>query len=230
MEEVAPVEASHVTLPRVEEVFSPGTSVSLHYSLDRIVRSHRSRVEDLTDDALILLAPETRGIPERVPAGTEVTLLARRQAGSFAATVVAREVRPGSPALLVVSRPKHVEKTSQRQFFRVEVDLPVSEGDVTGRIVNLSGSGCLLVTSATNPSNVGTKVRLVLSLPGTARQLPVTGIVVRSDGAREEGQSKIGIEFVELHENTQDAIVRYLMKRQAELIRLGLAKRTGHTA
>lgn len=224
------MESSTATMPSVEEVFRPGTSVSLHYSLDRIVRSHRSRVEDLTGDALILLAPEARGIPERVPPGTEVTLLARHKAGSFAATVVAREVRPGSPALLVVSRPRRMEKTSRRQFFRVEVDLPVSEGDVTGRIVNLSGSGCLLVTSATNPPGLGSKVRLVLDIPGIPQQLSVTGIVVRSETATNKDQHRIGIEFVELHENTQEAIVRYVMRRQAGLIRLGLAKRTDHIA
>lgn len=205
--------------------FSVGAQVHIEYVDDNgELLSFRTRIDDVTDQSLMLQLPYQKGVPVRFEPGSHVLILRQddEQRISYAATVTVVETRPGTLPLLIVTKPTDYEVVPRRRFFRCPVRLPVQIGEVQGEATNLSGSGVLVVLPAQSEWKPGVEVNLALSLPGEREPLILNGRVVRVRNLPGGSRQAVAFDFVHLRERTQDTIIRYLFIRQRELIRQGL--------
>lgn len=185
--------------------------------------TYRTRIEDVTEQAIVVQLPYEKGRPVRFAADETVVLLRQDDTRrvSYAATVKVLETRPGSVPLLLLSKPTDYDVVPRRRFFRCPVRLAVRVEGHAGEATNLSGSGVLVVLPAGDGWKVGTEYSLELQLPGEPDPLLLTGRAVRTNRL---GTTKVAVafDFVHLHEKVQDRIIRYLLVRQRELISRGL--------
>ncbi len=213
-----------VSDPTGVAAFPPGCSARVQcMRSDGTGQAFRVFVEDAAADGLTLRLVGGRCPTGGLGAGVRLALVRHTPRTALAGSVRLREVRWGDPPILLTDVPDDVRPATHRHLFRVDVDLPVHGDGWKGRIVNLSGSGCLLrVERGTAPPLSGS-VRLVVSLPGLAGPLALQGEVVRRP--RLGAANAVGIEFVALGRREQDEIVRYVSRRQSELLRKGALPR-----
>lgn|GEM_PF-637218 len=182
-------------------------------------RSLQAHVEQSTADRMVLQPlPNQPGaaVPD---IGRRVHLRFLREVGSAVARVVSRG-SPESP--LVLTRPMRLVRESRRRLYRIDVQLAAETSLGPARVVNLSGSGCLLaLPEGDDPAAPGTQVEVRLPLPGAPTPVRVRGRIVR-EFRPEAGGRRIGVDFGRLPAREEDAIVRYVFLRQAELLRRGL--------
>lgn len=205
--------------------FAIGVSVLVEAVDDKgEVVTYRTRIEDVTEQAVLLQLPYERGSPVRFEPDDHLLLLRQddEQRVSYAATVTVLETRAGTLPLLVVTKPRDYEVVPRRRFFRCPVRLSVRVDDVQAEATNLSGSGVLVLVPADPRWKPGTEAQLQLVLPGEADPLCVTGRLVRANKVAGGTRLALAFDFVHLHEKIQDTIIRYLLVRQRELIRKGL--------
>ena len=204
--------------------FPPGCSARLQrLRSDGTSEVFRVFVEDAAVDGLTLRLVGGRRPTGGLGAGARLALVRHTPRAALAGAVRLREVRWGDPPILLTDVPDGVKPVTHRHLFRVAVDLPVHGDGWKGRIVNLSGSGCLIRVERGTAPPTGGSVRLVVSLPGLAGPLALQGEVVRRP--RVAAANAVGIEFVALGRREQDELVRYVSRRQSELLRKGALPR-----
>ena len=205
--------------------FAIGASVLIETVDDRgEIVTHRTRIEDMTEQTLSLQLPYERGAPIRFQPDDHLLLIRQddKQQLSYAATVRVVETRGGSLPLLVVTKPADYEVMPRRRFFRCPVRLAVRVEEVEGQATNLSGSGVLVVLPPDPRWKPGTEAHLELLLPGEAEPFLLSGRVVRVSKVAGGTRLAVAFDFVHLREKIQDRIIRYLLVRQRELISKGL--------
>lgn len=118
---------------------------------------------------------------------------------------------------------KTVEKTgaAKRQNDRLQHELLVAyrtvDGFITDWAVNISRGGMFINTR--NPLALGSTVRLIISLPDAAFPFDLTGKVIRVsefDNAQNQVPG-MGIEFVDVDEEKQVRIERFVERLRKEL-------------
>jgi hypothetical protein len=77
-----------------------------------------------------------------------------------------------------------------------------------GTSVNISVKGMLLET--VEPLDIGAKLDLTFTLPGTGGPVRAVGQVVREDATRDGGSPRLGIEFLSLRDGARDRIRTYV--------------------
>ena len=77
-----------------------------------------------------------------------------------------------------------------------------------GLSLNISVKGMLLETK--EPLDIGSKIDLTFTLPGSAGPVRAVGQVVREDPARDGGPPRLGIEFLILRDGARDRIRSYV--------------------
>lgn len=168
----------------------------------------------------LVLRVLTSGIRwDGVRPGTLLTLFRHGRFDAYTGNVRMRELALGPPVLLLTDVPVGVERRAHRDLYRVDVDLPADGEDWAGRVRNLSGSGCLLVIAEASTLVPGTGVDLQIGLPPPHGPLLVSGEVARTP---ERPPGAVGVEFLGLTRGQQDNLVRYVTRRQAELLRKGM--------
>lgn len=209
----------------IDRLLAPGAQVEISFTLQGFIKNFRSAVHDLNRETLLVVAPSTRGIPERIPPGTQMSLRVKKAVDAYVALVYAMEVRRPSAGdalpLLVTSRPAKVEKVSPRAFYRVDVDLPCQGETFAGRVINLSGNGCMVVVHEGKMPQAGADMRISLRLPNFTEPIPMEARVVRRFEPEGKAPGRIALETRNIHERSQDLIVRYVFQRQRELMQLG---------
>jgi type IV pilus assembly protein PilZ len=118
---------------------------------------------------------------------------------------------------------KTVEKTgaAKRQNDRLQHELLVAyrtvDGFITDWAVNISRGGMFINTR--NPLALGSTVRLIISLPDAAFPFDLTGKVIRvSEFDNVQNQVPgMGIEFVDVDEEKQVRIERFVERLRKEL-------------
>jgi type IV pilus assembly protein PilZ len=118
---------------------------------------------------------------------------------------------------------KSKEKTgiAKRQNDRLQHELLVAyrtvDGFITDWAVNISRGGMFINTR--NPLALGSTVRLIISLPDAAFPFDLTGKVIRvSEFANDQNQVPgMGIEFVDVDEEKQVRIERFVERLRKEL-------------
>jgi len=102
----------------------------------------------------------------------------------------------------------------RRREARVPVSIAVwshtAPGSDPGRglSLNISVKGMLLETK--EPLDIGSKLDLTFTLPGSAGPVRAVGQVVREDPASDSGPSRLGIEFLILRDGARDRIRSYV--------------------
>ncbi len=203
-------------------LLQPGTAVQIAWTEGGHEHRHRTLVADLTPEALLLQAPTRRGVVVRIDAGRRLELSVRRDASAFHSAAVAIGLEQGAPPLLRLKLPAPWTETSQRDFFRVDVDLPARTSAGPGRLTNLSGGGCLLALDSPPYPDPGATLQLTLALPGVDTPITLAAVVVRVFD--QEGAARFGLSFRAPDRRTQDRLVRYVAVRQREMLRLGLLR------
>ena len=197
----------------------PGHQVFLEwYGPDDVYHAARSALEEVRADQLVFLAPLERGHPVALPPGTAISVVSQGRRHAVLAEVRAVRTEPGDPPLLVTTAPTQLTPTTPRRFVRVPVELPATLSDGRGWLMDLSATGCLLRWVQGRPPDPGTTVTLQVTLPPATAPISLTGRVVRVEPARRAA----GLDFVGLDRRTQEAIIRYVARRQSELLRQGL--------
>ncbi len=207
----------------------PNDTIELQ-TLDASDLIYRTRVEDVTDHALLVAAPIQRGHVVPISVGTELQLSYIRDSmgkqGRYTALgVVARRYVDRLPILQIdVSQPW--ERIQERDFVRVDVLLAAKysrvldgkpEGSRTGQVTNISGGGVLLVTD--QPLAVGERVWLAFKVDDTL--LETLGSVRRVEAVPDAGYGS-GVAFENIDDKSRQVIIQFVFKRQLELKRKGL--------
>ncbi len=195
---------------------------------------HDSIVEDLGPDVLVAAMPIEKGVLVPLPEGTSVKVCFPRQGALYVCntSVVSRVMEP-LPSLWLAP-PRDVHRLQRRQSFRlplllvptevlVKVEDGVWEAVPDTLILDISADGMRLTSR--QPMDVGTemKVRFELELPPDNREIAATGVVVRSCdlGQRELRRYQMGVRFLHIRRGDQDAICRFIFRKQAEMRRQG---------
>lgn len=213
--------SSSVNEMPIEKAFRPGSQILLEwFDPQGVYHSARTMLQDVGEQGMCLEAPIERRMMVRIEPGTEITLACHRKSDSVVAVVRVTELKPGTPPLLLTTLPQATDRTTQRRFYRVDVDLPVAFENGGGRMLNLSGSGCLLRWEEADAPDPGHQVAFDVKLPSFSLAMSLAGRVVRSYPSRD----RAAVDFVGLTRAQQDELVRYVFLRQNELLRLGMLR------
>jgi len=128
--------------------------VELHVPAGESVAIFTVRVQEITNDGVIIDRPiiEQRLMP--APPGKSVDIYFQRQDATyrFASKILSESVLDRLPVLLI-QKPKEIERIQRREHFRLDIDLPIrlrllrSAGGeiispyIKGKIINLSAGG-----------------------------------------------------------------------------------------
>jgi uncharacterized protein (TIGR02266 family) len=110
---------------------------------------------------------------------------------------------------------------TERQADRLEHELLVAyktvDGFITDWAVNISRGGIFINTR--NPLEVGTTVRLIISLPDTAFPFDLSGRVTRVNHPHNPSNhvSGMGIEFLDVEDDKRERIERFVERLRKEL-------------
>lgn len=189
-----------------------------------------SRLEDEDEDTLFFAAPTAKSalVPLHVGQRVQIYYVSDQPSGpavyEFEGRVKGLKQEPVPLVLLPV--PGSVTRKQQREFVRVECDLPVRFRPAdqekhpfayrNGRCLDLSGGG--LVLSASDPDLIpGSTWDVELALPEgkVAARAKVVRLVPRKD----KSGYNAAMRFVVLGEPLRDRIMRYVFARQLELRR-----------
>ena len=182
-----------------------------------------SRIEDKGADFLTIAAPYRRGSFLPPEPGREVfaRVTADSCAYQFKATLVRCEEDP--IPMWVLTPPTDLQKIQMRAYVRLNIVLDanleilenLSDGQILATLTrDISAGGIRVVMN--RPLNQGTKVKVVMPLPGTCT-VEATGEVVREIPPElESDRPSAAIEFVEVKEKTRGEIVKFIFKKQVE--------------
>ncbi|NLJ33625.1 MAG: flagellar brake protein [Firmicutes bacterium] len=142
---------------------------------------------------------------------------------TFSSPVVGK--RSGPPPLLILEYPTTFYRSQRRQFVRlqtliaVSVELPESpQTSYQGHAINISAGGVYLVME--KKCKPGTVINLTLQKPSLPK---ILGKVLRSyPSMRGPGLWEWAVEFIDITEQEQDKIMKYIFAKQLELRRRGL--------
>jgi len=206
----------------------PNKIIELYVERSSGVVVHRTRVEDVHDDTLLVGAPLERGqvIPIRV--GTRLIVEYKDEGikteGRFTNRAVVERRFDGQVPTLLLRLTGNWEKTQERMFVRVDVLIdaafaPVVDGRIqavqTGTILNLSGGGLLLSADF----ELAESDVIWISFPIDARSIRTLGQVVRVRQL-ENDTIGYGITFLEIDEKQRQEIIQFVYQRQLELRRM----------
>lgn len=187
-----------------------------------------SRIEDITEENVVIAMPMTKGYPVIIPNGSIVLgrIVSKGQVYQFESRVVGKKISPLPVWLL--TPPTNIIKVQQRSFVRMDVVLPAkmqvltpeNEGEEAafagGKVFtkNISGGGLCLITE--EPIDIGIQLHLEVELP-EQEILSITGRVARVEKPQNDRQLFwIGVEFLDVSETIRSRIIRFVFKKQLE--------------
>ncbi|MEW6045943.1 MAG: flagellar brake protein [Bacillota bacterium] len=196
---------------------------------------YRTRVEGLTDNRLALAAPIHLGARLQLPPGTRVIVHVLRSDPARGArfeghTEVLANREENGVLMLVLAMPQW-QRIQLRSWTRVNVMVPVRwrptrRADrqvlrwVETESRDLGGGG--LVIWATHPPGVGQLLSVAIELPESTVEAVAEVVRVQALGEDQGGGFGVALKFVEIAEPDRDRIIRFVLRRQAEMRRMGL--------
>jgi c-di-GMP-binding flagellar brake protein YcgR len=216
-------------LPTLPELFKIGGAISLEV-VDNGggPRTFPSRVEDVLPDRLVVGMPMRAGMFVILPAGAPVMATIAREDATYVLPARVLGYRTEPFRLLELGAAGPIERRQQRHHVRLDITLTPRRAAVLGpdqtetplrcTIVNLSAGGVRLRMA--QPLEVDQRLRLTIELPSaglfamTARVLRVT-----TYQAERSTSYEAGCRFLDLTVRDRDAITRFVLQTQAELIR-----------
>lgn len=203
----------------------PNQLVELHLESAAGPQVYRTRVEDVYDDFLVVGAPMQRGqlVPIRVGTALRIEFKVQNalKEGRFRNQAILEKRFQTNIPLLQFRLLGTWEKTQERSFVRVPVFIDAvfvvqstEGGEVqahTGLLLNLSGGGFQLRTSY--PFELDDEVNISFYLE--KRQIVAKAFVARF--VPTDNGHDLGFSFVDLLEQTRQAIIKFVFKRQIDL-------------
>ena len=198
-------------------------------------RGYSSRIEDITDDRIMVAMPMDEKHRPVIPApGEHLMCKAGGKGTSYRFFAIYKDKGRDPIPVLFISRPDVVEKVQNREFVRVQVTRPVvlraigDDGAVGEMILtttnDLSGGGVGVVHNAPLPldSNVTVEMENIPNI----ELLKTLGRVVRCDEVDVAGKKiyKIGIKFLELSRMDQNKLIKYIFELQRKNLAKGIGK------
>jgi c-di-GMP-binding flagellar brake protein YcgR len=191
-----------------------------------------SRVENLTENSLILVAPMKNRQPLILAPGTSLNIWLWNDKAIYVFRTYLLENMEASIAKIIVAYPKLIERVQKREFVRVGLVLEVllsyfnslgEEEVIRCQSRDISGGGMMLVLKNYVPLKKGCKIKAQFMLDKTLIKTPA--IIVWNDWELDsEGieRNLIGIKFTNIAETDRKIIIKSVYKRQIELKRKGL--------
>lgn len=198
--------------------------------------SFASRIEDITEDELIVAMPvNSKRVPVIPRSNEKLYALAGGKQCRYRFFTTFRKISRLDDRIPVwhISRPTEVERHQNREFVRVRVTLPVQvrlidedgsiQNPVLTKTVDFSGNGICFVLD--HEVKLGTMAALALEdIPGVGSIEQMSRVarctsVERNDGTR---VYHIGAAFQHLSPAVSNKIVRYLFSVQRAIIAKGI--------
>ncbi|CUH96107.1 hypothetical protein P22_2195 [Propionispora sp. 2/2-37] len=187
-----------------------------------------SRIEDITEEYMVIAMPMTKGYPVIIPNGSVVLgrVVSKGQVYQFESRVLGKRISPLPVWLLTL--PTNIVKVQQRSFVRLDIVLPAKmqvltpdnetdEASLSDNRVftkNISGGGLCLITG--EPVDIGTQLQMEVEIP-EQEVLRVIGRVARVEKPQNDRQLFwIGVEFLDVSESIRSRIIRFVFKKQLE--------------
>lgn len=186
----------------IEKVFAPGKKVLVECIDNQMnVNNYQTIVEDLEGAYLVLQAPIINGKPVSFQESQELTLrrIEQQEQEAYVTNVFVIDVRQDKIPLLVCSKPKKIDRTSLRRFTRFGVNLPFTyklekdDLNLTGRINDLSLSGCYALVNPDDRLKAGSVLEIIIAMPGEGSALNIKARVIRVDDPAENEESLTGL-------------------------------------
>ena len=199
-----------------------GQVVQAHFSDRRgMERTQTASVESVGADSLLLRLPAGPSPLAELPPQRDLQLVVHQE--NTTAVGLARVLGHPASDLLHTTIPAQLHRTTERRMFRVAVSLPVRTSRGPGRILDLSGCGCLLRLEGATPPLPGQVLELSLPLPGSPDPLEIRCRVVRLS-RRAHQRPHVALEF-QHSRRVADTVARYVHLREREMLRRGSAER-----
>jgi len=204
----------------VQQPFKPGARVQMDVAATKNAprRTAYTTIVAAEPHRLVLGVPPDGSGTARIQPGTELTLWRYKGITTYMTTVTVIAAKRGDPPLIVTSAPRATRALDRRTFYRVKAGLPFRSGEVAGEVRDLSGNG-LLVAIPAGPFSPGGLYEVEVDVPGAASTLCAAARAVRVQPG--ETEDLVGMAFEKINRQTQEELVRYIFRRQRELIRLG---------
>ncbi len=199
---------------------------------DGVVRNYASRIEDIQFGDLGLAMPMERGkyvrFMENQPVTVYVTVRGLYYFFNSNVTATDEELVP----IIWVAQPHQAERLERRRFVRIAVDIRPHELHVMGpkdshwrplrgKILDISAGGICFTCDTTLQKNG--RVKASFSLPDHSTQVQTEGEVVRLEGDPYglSHRRLAGATFRRLGYREQEAIIKFVLRKQSEMIRRG---------
>ena len=197
------------------------------------LETYKSRVEDITDDSIIVAMPfDSRRIPVIPMAGSRVQtkIVANTCAYRFTSNYISSGMNP--VPVWKISKPPVMERFQNREFVRVKITRPIDvrvvdedgalQPMVTTNTVDISGGGLCFVMF--NVIRIGTKVTMEMDNLPHIELLSLMGEVVRCHEVDISGIKvyHIGVKFIDFPRQEQNKLIRFLFQMQRKNLALGL--------
>ncbi|MEW6243652.1 MAG: PilZ domain-containing protein [Bacillota bacterium] len=213
------------------DLLSPGAKIEVRVVGDLLERFHHCRVHALGDTWFTSDVPLYQRHYLSMEPGTRIKIRVVQETGVYwFSSEVLSVIHKKVPEMRCVL-PKELERIQRRNFVRLEVGLPVNvstcaeeEGDEKISFVattfDISGGGLGLLSDIRLQPE--TLIQCLMEIQG--REVRATGRVVRCVPSDLDAERfRLGVQFVDIRIRDQDWVCRFVLQKQLEQRRLGLA-------
>lgn len=210
-----------------EKVLKIGQCIEITLLRDENQSTYSSRIEDIEDNKLILALPMDQGYPIIPTRGSVFEAKFVTEVSAFRFSAVFMENRMGTVPVWVSSMPRFVEKFQQREFVRVEMQIPLKVqlqnkddnsllSPIKTYIRDISGGGMRILLD--KGLKKGEKVYIEIELPEVGLLTNFCEVVRSFQPIPEEKIFWVGIRFIDLPNVTRSKLIRFIFKKQREMI------------
>lgn len=193
-----------------------GAEVVIH-AVDQKIRFSTTFIGLIKNKYLLLHRPDQR---QKLTLSPNEHLAVRYIAGSqifgFSTTLAAIIAKPYP--IIFIDHPECYETLNLRQDDRIKCFQPVTifkdSEETTGKVTDISKSGCRIIInkqekdSAFADLKVSTDIFCTLQLPENDNELYTKGIIRVVE--QQKDKIRMGVQFIDLDENVQNSIERYI--------------------
>ncbi|MFQ5340565.1 MAG: flagellar brake protein [Anaerolineae bacterium] len=195
----------------------------------RIAR-YASRVLDADSQVVLLDQPFRNGRPVALRPGQQITVYLKGAGELWCFDTTVQSVYRTPQPMVLVPRSAELTRLERRNYVRVDARIPPVYFMLLDRhrnrgyglqatIRNLSGGGVMFASP--HSVQVGATIKMAFELPRRHGEVKAIGAVVYNRLAREIGNAvhAMGVAFTEIPASHRDAIIRFVLYRQAQMAR-----------
>ncbi|WP_110953253.1 flagellar brake protein [Anaerosinus massiliensis] len=203
-----------------------GQCVEVSVTTDTENHKYTSRIEEYDSQNLILAMPMVKGYPIIPMFGSDVCVRFVKNQTSYRFTSVYIDKKAGAVPVWIIKMPEDIEKVQLREFVRVDALLPLKvqlEDEkhnllppISCYIKDVSGGGVQLVMKQI--VQPGQKIYIDAQFPEVGNLQTYCEVVRAIEVNKSDKIFWIGTKFVDLSEAIRTKLIRFIFKRQRELL------------